>query len=193
MASTRKKKCRECGEKFAPTKTTQRDCSWPCALKQSKKRKPEERKKVHRRIQRDRKEKLKTRSELAAEVQREFNRYIRVRDRFEGCISCGTKTASKYDSGHYRSVGAAPELRFDPLNCHKQCVPCNHHRSGNIVEYRLRLKTKIGEASLEWLEGPHPPKKYTADELRELKRYWKSEADALVLLQDKAQNGEDSS
>jgi hypothetical protein len=36
------------------------------------------------------------------------------------------------------------------------------------VEYRPNLIVKIGLEEVERLEGPHDPKKYTIDELREL-------------------------
>jgi hypothetical protein len=50
-----------------------------------------------------------------------FNRFIRLRDSDEPCISCGNHHTGRYDAGHYLSAGAYPELRFHPLNCHKQC------------------------------------------------------------------------
>ena len=70
------------------------------------------------------------------------------------------------------STGARPELRFEPLNVNKQCSACNNHLSGNIVEYRKALINKIGLEHLEWLEGPHEPKKYTVDDLREIKQHY---------------------
>ena len=42
-------------------------------------------------------------------------------------------------------------------------------KSGNIVEYRIRLRERIGDEALEALEGPHPPRKYTIEELNEIK------------------------
>ena len=62
--------------------------------------------------------------------------------------------------------GAAPELRFNLLNIHKQCAPCNNHKSGNAIEYRIRLVAKIGLDAVEWLEGKHEPLKLTVDEIK---------------------------
>lgn len=116
------------------------------------------------------KARIKKRSEWAAETQTAFNAWIRERDRLDGCISCGTTRDVQYCAGHYRTIGACPELRYEPLNVHKQCNKnCNGSRSGNIVEYRINLLKKIGPEKLAWLEGPHEPKKYSIPDLQEIK------------------------
>jgi len=38
--------------------------------------------------------------------------------------------------------------------------------SGNITLYRINLIKKIGIERVEWLEGPHPPAKWTIEELQ---------------------------
>jgi len=121
-------------------------------------------------------ESLKTRSAWLKDAQTQFNRYIRLRDEKEPCISCGQSSGAKINAGHYLSTGARPELRFEPLNCHKQCEKCNSWLSGNAVMYRKRLIDKIGIEKVEWLEGPHDPKKYTIDELKEIKRVYTEKA-----------------
>ena len=119
---------------------------------------------------RERKKALKSRAEWLKEAQVIVNKYIRLRDKDEPCISCGRHHEGQYHAGHYRTVGAAPELRFNELNIYKQCAPCNNHLSGNLIEYRRRLLAKIGIEKLEWLEGPHPPKKYTIEEIQAIKK-----------------------
>src|SRR4030067_505733 len=120
---------------------------------------------------RERKAAAKPRSKWMAEAQPSFNRWMRLRDAARPCISCGT-TNAKWDAGHYRSVGSHPALRFEPLNNHKQCAQCKQHKSGNVVEYRLGLLARIGPINVEWLEGSHPPKKYTIDDLRQIKAHY---------------------
>lgn len=115
------------------------------------------------------KERIKTRGDHAKDAQTEFNKFIRIRDKHHPCISCGRHHTGQYHAGHYRTVGAHPELRFSELNCHKQCSACNNHKSGNIVEYRITLIGRIGVDELDWLEGPHEAKKYTIDELKAIK------------------------
>lgn len=126
-----------------------------------------------------RKEKLKTKSDYAREAQAVFNQYIRLRDYYLPCISCGRHHQGQYHAGHYRTVGSHPELRFEELNCHKQCSVCNNHKSGNIVEYRINLRSRIGDKKLDWLEGPHKPANYTIDDLKDIKKKYKKLADEI--------------
>lgn len=107
---------------------------------------------------RERKQKLKTRSDHMKEAQAAFNAYIRARDDKDACISCGNYTLDDlygggWDAGHYRSTGSAPHLRFHLHNCHKQCVKCNRFLSGNTAEYRKGLIRKIGIEKVEALES----------------------------------------
>lgn len=122
---------------------------------------------------------IKTRSQWLAEAQREFNAYIRARDFALPCISCGVFGPRKWDAGHYRSVGACPELRFDEDNCHAQCVPCNQHRSGNAIDYRIGLLMRIGEERVNRLEGPHSPTLYSIDDIKLIIATYKQKKKAL--------------
>ena len=107
---------------------------------------------------RERKEKLKTRSDRMKEAQIAFNAYIRARDDKDACISCGNYVLDDiygggYDCGHFRSRGSAPNLAFHLWNAHKQCVKCNRFLSGNVAEYRKGLIKKIGIEKVEALES----------------------------------------
>ncbi|MCP8351677.1 recombination protein NinG, partial [Pseudomonas sp. FBF18] len=120
-----------------------------------------------------RKEKLKSRGDYMREAQQAFNAWVRLRDADQPCISCGRHHQGKYDAGHYRTTAACPELRFDPLNVHKQCSPCNTQLSGNIVEYRLELIRRIGQERVDWIEGPHEAKRYTIEDLKAIKALYR--------------------
>ena len=135
--------------------------------------------KDNRRLLRERKQELRSRSWYLKECQKWFNKFIRLRDAHEPCISCGRHHQGQYHAGHYRTVASSPELRFEELNCHKQCAPCNNHLSGNIVNYRPSLIKKIGLDKVEWLEGPHKPIKITIDELKDLIAGYKSKCKEL--------------
>ena len=124
--------------------------------------------KMQRKELAERKKELRPRSWYLKEAQKWFNKFIRLRDREKPCISCGRSTGAKINAGHYRSVGSAPELRYEELNCHLQCEHCNSYKSGNIENYRPALIDKIGLENVEWLEGKHEPKKYTIDDLKEI-------------------------
>lgn len=151
----RLKRCAVCREKFRPRSMTHKACKPECAAIHAE----AIRKAQDRKSDRERRVALKTRQDWLREAQAAFNAFIRARDHDQPCISCGRFHTGSYDAGHYRSVGAQPALRFNEANVHKQCVPCNQHKGGNIIEYRIRLVEKIGRMGVEWLEMEHPPLK----------------------------------
>ena len=167
----RPKLCRNpsCGISFPPQRLGQKVCSPKCGLaikdvNQEKARKSLAQ--IERKEIKVRKEKLKSRAGHLKDTQIAFNAWVRARDAELPCISGGRHHQGKYDAGHYRTVGSNPALRFEPLNCHRQCSPCNTQLSGNIVNYRIELVKRIGAEAVDWLEGPHEPKKYTVEELK---------------------------
>ena len=133
-----------------------------------------EKEKAARAKHRERKEALRPRAWYLKEAQKWFNKFIRLRDAGNPCISCGRSTGAKINAGHYRSVGSCPELRYEELNCHLQCEHCNSYKSGNIEHYRPALIKKIGQDKVDWIEGPHKPKKYTIDDLKEIIQAYKA-------------------
>ncbi len=163
------KKCKACKKTFTYFNSLQKVCSPTCALETVK----ADNKKKFNKQTKEMKASIKTKAQWLKEVQAVFNKYIRLRDAKEPCISCGRHHEGQYHAGHYRSVGSSPELRFCQDNNHKQCAPCNNHLSGNLIPYRVNLIKKIGIDRVEWIEGPHEAKKYTIDELKELKRKYK--------------------
>ena len=182
LKEVKQKTCKACGEKFRPSLSTQKACSVKCALALAPVNHDKARKAIDQRARREiqvRKQKLKSRADYVREAQAVFNRWVRLRDEALPCISCGRHHQGKYDAGHYRTTAACPELRFDPLNVHKQCSPCNTQLSGNIVAYRLGLIRRIGEESVDWLEGPHEAKRYTIDDLKAIKAEYQAKIKAL--------------
>ena len=65
-------------------------------------------------------------------------------------------------------------LRFDEANCHKQCVPCNQFKSGNILEYRLGLIKRMGQATVDYLEGDFPVLALSIEEIKAIKATYKA-------------------
>lgn len=119
-------------------------------------------------------ENLKRRSEWLNDLQKEVNRFVRLRDKNDPCISCGRFHQGQWHAGHYRSRGACPELRFNEDNIHKQCAVCNTHKSGNAIDYRINLIRKIGVERVEFLEREdHEPLKLSIDEIKELIKVYK--------------------
>ncbi|NWC07218.1 recombination protein NinG [Pseudomonas sp. G1002] len=178
------KKCKNpaCGISFPPQRLGQAVCSPKCGLaikdvNQAKARKSLAQ--VERREIKVRKEKLKSRGEHMREAQQAFNEYVRTRDQAAGhlCISSGKPldwSGNAVDAGHYRSVGSAPHLRFDERNCHAQSKQDNRFLSGNAVDYRIGLIARIGQEAVDALEADQSVRKYTVDEIKGIKTYYRA-------------------
>jgi soluble cytochrome b562 len=126
-----------------------------------------------RKVIRQRKEAIKTRSQWMKEAQQDFNAFIRARDQIAGhaCISSGRPldwSGNAVDAGHYRSVGSAPHLRFHEDNCHAQSKHDNQWKSGNAVDYRIGLIKRIGLERVEALECDNEPRKYSIEDLKQI-------------------------
>jgi hypothetical protein len=162
-------RCKICRERFEPKYFLQKCCLEPsCVIEWGKKVKAKKWKAEKKAI----KESLKTHSDYVKELQVVFNKWIRLRDKGNNCISCN-KPAKKENAGHYMSAGGNPELRFEPLNVHLQCEYCNTYLHGNLINYRINLIKKIGLEKVEWIEGAHDPSKLSIPELKGLKVFYK--------------------
>lgn len=144
--------------------------------------------KVERAETRRRKEALKTVPALIKEAQIAFNAFIRERDRQAGyaCISSGRPldwSGNAVDAGHYRSTGAASHLRFHEDKCHAQSKHDNQFLAGNAVDYRIRLVARIGLARVEALEADNQVRKWSRQELIEIRETYKTK---LKQLKEKA-------
>ena len=179
-------KCKICKTKFEPRFFLQKACLSPaCLAEWSKADREVKADKKHKAKKKELKDNDKSLRSKAA--QKAFNAFIRARDNDIPCISCGqtrdetaVSSGSNFHAGHYKSVGAKAELRFEELNCHKQCAHCNNFLSGNMENYRLNLITKIGLDKVEWLEGKHEPKKYTCEELKAIELKYKNKLKEMV-------------
>jgi hypothetical protein len=159
------RKCLVCKDKFTPQNNTQIVCGPACAVEYMKKQRTKEWQKEKKEI----KQSLETKKDVLKAAQIVFNTYIRLRDKDKPCVSCGKKLVGKYDAGHFFSVGAYPNLRFNENNVHGQCVECNQHKHGNVKEYDLRLQNILSNKEYnELLESRHKPLKLSFDEVKEL-------------------------
>lgn len=171
------KRCKVCPERFMPRNSMQVVCSPLCGstlARRTRERKEAKLAREDRQKIREQRERIKTRSDYLKEAQVAFNAWIRERDRDLPCISCGRHHQGQYHCGHYRTVAGSPALRYEPLNAWKQCAPCNNHKSGDIVNYRIELVRRIGREAVEWLEGPHEPKRYTVEDLKEITKEYRA-------------------
>jgi hypothetical protein len=181
------KKCRVCKSEFVPQRVGQKVCCPTCALALAKSERAKVERKhalMARRETRKRLDSMKGLPQLIREAQTAFNAYIRARDAGLPCICCGQfgngqTRGGEWDAGHYRSRGAAPHLRFDERNVHAQLKHCNRYKAGNVVGYRAGLVARIGIAAVEALEADNSQRKWTRDELIDIKRTYTAKRKAL--------------
>jgi hypothetical protein len=181
------KACAACLKPFTPARPMQAVCSPRCAHKKVRMDKAKEREVV-----RERKKALETIPDLIKAAQKEFNAYVRARDKDQPCICCGLplgagEVGGGYDCGHYRSVGSAPHLRFDERNAHAQRKQCNRWGAGRAVDYRRGLIARIGLQAVEALEADNSIHKWDRDELRQIAATYRQKRKEL-----EKQSGDDS-
>jgi hypothetical protein len=177
MKIVKPKTCRYCKSKFTPKYALQVVCGPNCAIGWvTLKREQKERKEL-----RLAKQKIKTKSEHLKECQIIFNKFIRMRDVNKPCVSCGRPISGKPNAGHFRSVGSSPHLRFNEHNCVVQCIKCNQHLSGNLINYRRGLIERIGIEKVEQLEADQAQKHYTIEDIKSIKELYKEKIKQLTL------------
>lgn len=167
---TRKCALKTCRNPFEPRSMTHKCCSPDCSISYVAIEKA-------RKDRKDRQEglaKLKRRADYLSEAQRAFNACRRAECELEGlpCVSCGRHHHGQNHAGHFLSVGAHPNHRFNPLNVWLQCQPCNVHLSGNALNYRRELVRRIGAAAVEAMESDNTPKKWSIDDLKAIKAHY---------------------
>lgn len=153
-------------------------CNWECCLAYTKTDAARKRVEKMRRMERvEMKDKLKTLQHRLAAAQIAFNSYIRIRDKWKPCVSCGTPPTEhgrggSRDASHYLARGSTKGgslRRFDPLNVHAACKKCNRFLSGNMVPYRVELIKRIGLERVEAIENTNEVKRWNHTDLRRIK------------------------
>ena len=140
------------------------------------------------------KEAIKPLSKLKSEAQAAFNKYVRLRDYYDPCISCGKskqeiegeqgwKVGGCWDAGHFKTRGAKKQLRFILFNVHKQCKSCNGGSgkfSGKAAtvdaQYQENLIKKIGKEKVAWLNDNNDIVRFDADYYRRIKTIFNKKA-----------------
>lgn len=174
----REKTCKnpDCKKRYQPTQPLQQVCGPLCATILTRKRKEKAWKKEKRKAIKD----LMTHKDWVKKLVPIFNKYIRLRDKHQPCISCGKPLTGKYDAGHCFPAGHYANLRFHEDNVHGQCVECNQHLHGNQAEYLLRLPDRIGKASYQrLLEARGMNVKHSIPELQEMIERYKKKVKSL--------------
>ena len=163
-------RCKNCKEKFEPIKFLQKYCLKDECIRvfvADVKEKTWQKTKAKAKLD------LMTLSDYLKLTQQIFNKYIRLRDKNELCISC-QKPPKKQNAGHYFSSGGHSNVRFDENNVHLQCEHCNTFLSGNLLNYQIEIEKRIGaEKLIELQVKAHLVKKWSIDELKELMQKYK--------------------
>tara|TARA_R110002110_G_scaffold42316_10_gene132955 strand:- start:926 stop:1453 length:528 start_codon:yes stop_codon:yes gene_type:complete len=164
-------RCKNCKDKFEAIHFNQKYCSKPeCMEVWIAKAKATQWKVKKRRM----KAELKTTSDFVKEAQKWVNKFVRLRDKDKGCISCGSALIGKYDAGHFFSAGGHGSIRFDVRNIHAQCVKCNQWEHGNLYQYHKELLKRIGSEEFQRLENKsNGVRKFDKDELKEIIKLYK--------------------
>jgi hypothetical protein len=163
-------RCKNCKEKFEPIRFNHKYClKDECVRAFVAEAKEKQWKQTKIRMKAD----LETLQDIVKAAQMVFNKYIRERDKDELCISCKQKP-KKENAGHFFNANNHWNVRFDEDNVHLQCERCNSFLSGNLLEYRTNLLTKIGAERFNQLEArARVTRKFTKDELKELIKKYK--------------------
>lgn len=164
-------RCKHCKEKFIPIRFNMKYCiETECLRAFSEEIKQKTWKETKTRM----KTELKTTQDWLKEAQVVFNRYINIRDKGLPCISCSKPIKGRVNASHFWNANNHHNVRFDEDNVHSSCITCNQFLSGNLLEYRTRLCSKIGQERFDQLEEKrHVTKKWTTEELKEIIKKYK--------------------
>ena len=163
-------RCKNCKEKFEPVRFNAKYCLKDECIKAFV---AETKEKTWKQTKTRMKADLETVQDLVKAAQIVFNKFIRMRDKDELCISC-KQVPKKVNAGHFYNANNHWNVRFDEDNVHLQCERCNSYLSGNLIEYRQHLLTKIGAERFNQLEAKaRVTRKFTKDELKEIIKTYK--------------------
>ena len=171
-------RCKNCKEKFEPTRFNMKYClKDECVRVWVESEKAKQWKKTKQKAKLD----LMTLSDYLKLAQQVFNKFIRLRDKGQVCISCQKKPL-KENAGHFFNANNHYNVRFDERNVNLQCEHCNTYLSGNLIEYQRNLIHKIGIESYHELEADaRKTRKFTKDELKEIIQEYKKKCKEIEL------------
>ena len=172
------RKCKYCKQPFEPSVFLQKNCFDPNCVTEwinDVKQKNWQKKKAKLKLD------LMTLSDYIKLAQQVFNKYIRLRDAGNVCISCQKKPL-KENAGHFYNANNHWSVRFDERNVHLQCEHCNTFLSGNLIYYRENLLKKIGIEEFENLSAEAmKTRKFTIEELKEIIATYKKKCKGIEL------------
>ena len=196
IAKPKRRKCRQCQSLFTPRNSFHKLCVTRCAIEYVKASSIEtKREDIQKALNREYKvAKRVSREESlawwlkvdAAEGNKNggntafwLHKWIRlVRDVDAPCIMCGSMQpkGGQWHACHYRSRGAAKQLRFEPQNIWKGCHHCNTRTNSDTgAKFRANLVLRIGEERVLELDNDNTIHRWTIDECREIRDFYKAQ------------------
>ena len=161
-------RCKYCKEKFEPLRFNQKFCLKTDCIQKAK---DDHWKRVAKPKM---KKELLTIQDHIKIAQQVFNKWIRLRDKGQPCISCGKDIKGVKHASHYKSAGGHYNVRFNEDNVWVSCYRCNVMLSGNESEYRQRLVKKIGVKKVEQIEElATKTRHFTIDQLKQITEEYK--------------------
>jgi hypothetical protein len=106
------------------------------------------------------------------------HKYIRERDKYKSCISCGEAWNDSHQAGHFYKAELFSSLKFNEDNINGQCVGCNIRKEGNESQYRVNLPNRIGQDNYNELNRlaileKQTDFKWSRTELNKIREYYK--------------------
>jgi hypothetical protein len=178
----RKVRCKVCKVQFLPDPVWAKHCSPDCGAELGLLLAAKKKAKDQRRERAETKAKLielKPAKWALAKAKKAMNLYVRTIAEGKPCASCDTilvrvgRIGGDYDAGHFRSVGSAKHLEFDPRNVWGQCKHCNDVLKGNGQEYERRLRLKMGDDYVDGLLSDQEPRHYKKDDYLAIEAHYK--------------------
>jgi hypothetical protein len=170
-------RCKNCKQPFEPIKFLQKYClKDECVRVWVDSEKTKQWKKTKAKAKQD----LMTLSDYLKLTQQVFNKWINLRDKGLPCISCDKPITGRVNASHFWNANNHYNVRFNEDNVHSSCITCNQFLSGNLLEYRTRLISKIGIERFNILEAESKEtRKFTKDELKEIINTYKKKTKEL--------------
>lgn len=99
---------------------------------------------------------LKSLKSVKNSCKKIVHEYVRLRDKYKPCVSCGKPWNSSFQAGHCYKAETYETLKYHLHNINGQCMQCNLYNDGNVDAYLLKLPKRIGEEhfqNLKYLAG----------------------------------------
>ena len=114
-----------------------------------------------------------SRKDLEKKLTDVFSLFIRARDNYT-CFTCGIKKSdgAVIQCGHLLSC-VSHSTKWDELNCHAQCQPCNWYHEEHPERYTYMWLKKHGQQQYELLYAKwNKTTKFTNADIKYLIKYY---------------------